>query len=106
MSALRTARRERGWSQTALARRLQIAAQRAGTPVASLESLKTQISRWENGKVQPDALYRSLLRGLTGLSDEALEFLPDDSEGRAHLTFEEQLASAEAATPEVVDGVE
>ena len=45
-----------------------------GEPTGSIQSLKTQISRWENGKVTPDAFHRKLLRSVLGVSDEALGF--------------------------------
>jgi hypothetical protein len=41
----------------------------------SRESLKTAISRWENGHVQPDSHYRGILRSIFGLTDEELGFV-------------------------------
>lgn len=61
--SLRDARRERGWSQTTAVARLRELAERGEVDVASAASLKTQLSRWENGTV-PDEPYRTLLAEL------------------------------------------
>ena len=63
-SALRTARETRGWSQSTAARALADLARTHGTTVASPASLKTQLSRWENGHATPDEPYRTLLAEL------------------------------------------
>jgi transcriptional regulator with XRE-family HTH domain len=61
--SLRDARRDRGWSQTAAVARLRELAEQGQVDVASAASLKTQLSRWENGTV-PDEPYRTLLAEL------------------------------------------
>ncbi|MFE3195872.1 helix-turn-helix domain-containing protein [Nocardia sp. NPDC059240] len=58
---IRAARRARGWSIPILAAALTEAAQRQGVHLMSPASLKTSISRWENGHVSPDDLYSRLL---------------------------------------------
>ena len=63
MVSLRDARRDRGWSQTTAVARLRELAERGGVDVASAASLKTQLSRWENGTI-PDEPYRTLLAEL------------------------------------------
>jgi transcriptional regulator with XRE-family HTH domain len=72
MSTLRDARADRGWSQTRLAAEVLARASASGSMTRT--SLKTAISRWENGHVQPDAYNRGLLRGIFGLTDEELGF--------------------------------
>ncbi len=67
-SPLREARTARGWSQSEAARALVALAERHATPVAAAPSLKTQLSRWENGHAQPEPQYRSLLAELYGRS--------------------------------------
>ena len=57
---LQAARRARGWSQARMVWELMRLAERKKIPVASAASLKTQLSRWENGHVTPD-YYQSLL---------------------------------------------
>jgi transcriptional regulator with XRE-family HTH domain len=60
-SGLRGARAARGWSQTEAAQALAALARARGVPVAAPASLKTQLSRWENGHAAPDAPYPALL---------------------------------------------
>lgn len=62
--ALRSARMERGWSQARAAAELRALALRHGGPDASAASLKTQLSRWENGHAVPDPESRALLAEL------------------------------------------
>ena len=69
---LRAARQERGWSQSEAAAELAALAGVRGVPVAAPASLKTQLSRWENGHAVPEEQYRSLLRELYGHDDAAL----------------------------------
>jgi transcriptional regulator with XRE-family HTH domain len=70
-SALQSARRTRGWSQARTAWELTRLAQRRGLKVASTSSLKTQLSRWENGHVTPD-YYQGLLCALFQMAPEEL----------------------------------
>lgn len=63
MVSLRDARRDKGWSQTAAVARLRELAAADRVDVASAASLKTQLSRWENGTV-PEEPYRTLLAEL------------------------------------------
>ncbi|MEJ8281827.1 hypothetical protein [Pseudonocardia spirodelae] len=72
---LRAARRRRGWSQAEAARALAgLAAGRGGSARAA--SLKTQLSRWENGHATPDPAHRALLAELYGDSPAALGLEP------------------------------
>jgi transcriptional regulator with XRE-family HTH domain len=73
-SRLATAREERGWSQTRLIAELERRSRAAGLTVMSRSSLKTALSRWENGHVVPDSHYRRLFREIFGLSDVELGF--------------------------------
>lgn len=75
-SALREARAERGWSQAQAARALRDLAGRRAGPEASAASLKTQISRWENGHALPEPEYRALLAELYGRPPVRLGLLP------------------------------
>jgi transcriptional regulator with XRE-family HTH domain len=61
---LRAARTARGWSQSQAARALAALAQERDADVAAPASLKTQLSRWENGHAAPDRTYRELLAEL------------------------------------------
>jgi transcriptional regulator with XRE-family HTH domain len=57
---LQAARHARGWSQPRAVSELMRLARWKGISVASAASLKTQLSRWENGHVTPDH-YQGLL---------------------------------------------
>jgi transcriptional regulator with XRE-family HTH domain len=71
-SRLKQARESRGWSQTRLIQELQRHAAVAGFRVASEASLRTQLSRWENGRPVGDEMYRRLFRTIFGTTDEDL----------------------------------
>ena len=84
-TALQAARHGRGWSQArAVSGLIRLANQRE-ISVASAGSLKTQLSRWENGHVTPQ-FYQALLCELYNLSPLQLGFgiqeLPSDPEWR------------------------
>ena len=66
-----------GWSQTTAVTRLRELAEAGRVHVASAASLKTQLSRWENGTV-PEEPYRTLLAELYGreLADLGIDVTP------------------------------
>jgi transcriptional regulator with XRE-family HTH domain len=69
---LKAARRARGWSQMRLLSELQRVAKFRGVAVPSRASLKTEISRWENGHVTPTEPYVGLLAEAYQLSPAEL----------------------------------
>ncbi|MGD9985216.1 hypothetical protein [Pseudonocardia sp.] len=66
---LRAERVARGWSLSDAAREIGAVAARTGRRVASAGSLRTQLSRWENGRVAADADSLALLAELYGRPD-------------------------------------
>lgn len=78
-SRLRQARAGRGWSQTRLIHAMQQQAVALDIRLATSASLKTQISRWENGHCQPDEVYRQVFRALYGQTDDQLGFAAEDA---------------------------
>jgi transcriptional regulator with XRE-family HTH domain len=66
---LRETRQRRGWSQARLIHALQQQAGLIGINVAAPASLKTQLSRWENGHCLPDQIYRGLFCAVYGMSE-------------------------------------
>ena len=78
MSRLREARIAAGWSQAQLIDELVCRANAYGIKIASRASLKTLISRWENGHATPDPPYRSLLQVVFSTDSSALGFSSDD----------------------------
>ena len=96
MSSLRAARGAQGWSQTEAARALADLARTRGVPTASPASLKTQLSRWENGHATPEAPYRALLAELyAGWQPAAADAGPAER-------LRARLAAAAAVDDEVV----
>jgi transcriptional regulator with XRE-family HTH domain len=83
---LQAARQAKGWSQFAAVSRLISLANQREINVASARSLKTQLSRWENGHVTP-AFYQALLCELYGSSPLQLGFgiqeFPTDLSGES-----------------------
>lgn len=58
---IKTARTSRGWSQTQLISAMRTRAVQRGLKLVSPESLRVSLSRWENGRHEPDELYTELL---------------------------------------------
>jgi transcriptional regulator with XRE-family HTH domain len=58
---IRQARRRRGWSQGRLAQVMLEVGRAHNRAPANATSLKTMLSRWENGKRLPDQFNRRLL---------------------------------------------
>ena len=103
-SALRAARTARGWSQSRAAAELLALARVRGTPVASAASLKTLLSRWENGHSVPDPQYRSLFVDLYGRSPVELGLdRPPDPAAATGRELAEALAQARAAHERGID---
>lgn len=61
MNRLKATREEFGWSQLRTVTAIRDQARAMGLEVPSTASLKTQLSRWENGHHDPDAFNRNLL---------------------------------------------
>src|SRR3954454_21179095 len=78
---LQAARLELGWKQTQTIRALQRAAADEGVSIASERSLKTMLSRWENGHDTPDHVGQRLLCRVYGQSVEELGFVGANAEG-------------------------
>jgi transcriptional regulator with XRE-family HTH domain len=99
VGGLRAARAARGWSQSEAARELAALARSNGAPVAGAASLKTLLSRWENGHAVPEPQYRALLGELYGRTSAELGIAgpPADPEAAgAPARFRAALAAAAA----------
>jgi transcriptional regulator with XRE-family HTH domain len=96
LSGLRAARLARGWSQADAARELAGLARTRGAPVAATASLKTLLSRWENGHSVPDPQYRTLLAVLYDRSIAQLALdRPDEGGSELTAALAASLAAAE-----------
>ena len=73
-SRLAAARRQLGWSQARLVSELERRGRVTGFVVMATTSLKTAVSRWENGHNIPDRDYRRLFRDIFGKTDADLGF--------------------------------
>ena len=103
---LRAARAARGWSQSQAARELAALARSSGAPVAGAASLKTLLSRWENGHAVPEPQYRALLGELYGRTPAELGIAgpPADPEAAgASARFRAALAAAGAIDEAALD---
>jgi transcriptional regulator with XRE-family HTH domain len=96
VTRLRAAREARGWSQTRLVFELRRHATGEGLRLPGPESLKTELSRWENGHKRPDATYRRLFRRIFELTDEDLGFAGDTAVSQPSVV-------ASMLTPELVE---
>lgn len=91
LNQLRTARDKRGWSQTRLISELEKRARSRSVTVMAPASLRTAISRWENGRVIPDVHYRRLLCDIYGLTEDELGFAQPVARVEIAVTTEEDL---------------
>ena len=71
-SRIRDARVQLGWSQARLISELRLVADRKGLSLPAAETMKSRVSRWENGHARPDDFYRPLLREALAVDDHAL----------------------------------
>ena len=81
MNALKRARVDRQWSQSRLIAAMEAESRRLKIPIAGRTSLKTQLSRWENGHRTPDPLYQRLFQRVYNVTASQLGFEPDDAVG-------------------------
>jgi transcriptional regulator with XRE-family HTH domain len=100
-SPLRAAREAAGLSQSGAARHLAALAQTRGAPVAGVVSLKTQLSRWENGHSVPEPHYQELLAELYGRSPADLG-LSAPAAGSGATGLRARLAAAAAVDQGVI----
>jgi transcriptional regulator with XRE-family HTH domain len=97
--SLRAARAARGWSQADAAGELAALGRATGTPVAAAASLKTLLSRWENGHALPEPHYRTLLAELYDRTPDDLGIAVAPAAGAT--TASDRLRSAIAAAAAV-----
>lgn len=81
-TALQVARSDEGWKQSHVLLRLRQVAEAKGVPIAEPASLKTLLSRWENGHDQPDERYQGLLCVVYNRDPEELGFATEVSVAR------------------------
>ncbi len=93
LTSLQTVRRQLGYSAAQVIDLITRRADALNLPIANKASLKTKLSRWENGKEQPSEIYRQLFREIYGRTNAELGFPdqpeddPEAAELRARLTL-------------------
>jgi transcriptional regulator with XRE-family HTH domain len=80
---LQAVRKLLGYSVAEVIRMLLHRAEALNIPVMSATSLKTKISRWENGREQVSEPYRRLFRDIYGRTNEELGFPPEVEDNEA-----------------------
>ena len=78
---LQRARLELGWKQSRVIALLTAEAQKQGIQIAAPASLKTMLSRWENGGGQPDSTYQRLFCAIYQRDEDDLGFTDATSAG-------------------------
>jgi transcriptional regulator with XRE-family HTH domain len=87
-------RQQFGWSQERVIRELRKRARLSGEDLGSAASLKTQVSRHENGQVEPGPEWRRLYRLVYGCTDVELGFgVAEETDPREELAA--RLAAAQ-----------
>src|SRR3982074_3485088 len=79
VTSLQTVRGQLGYPAVQVIDLLTRRADALNLPIAKKASLKTKLSRWENGKEQPSEIYRRLFREIYGRTNAELGF-PDEPE--------------------------
>jgi tetratricopeptide (TPR) repeat protein len=80
---LRAVRKQLEYSADEVIRMLLRRADTLGVPVMSAVSLKTKVSRWENGHEAVSATYQRLFRDIYGRTNEELGFPPEEDDDDA-----------------------
>ncbi|MGB6165447.1 MAG: tetratricopeptide repeat protein [Pseudonocardiaceae bacterium] len=103
LTSLQTVRRHLGYTGAQVIDLLTHRACALNLPIANPASLKTKLSRWENGKEQPSEIYQRLFREIYGRTNAELGF-PDEPEEDPEATeLRSRLAMARTVDHETVD---
>src|SRR5918998_5622188 len=94
VTTLQTVRRQLGYTGTQVIDLLPRRADACNLPIANKASLKTKLSRWENGKEQPSQTYRQLFREIYGRTNAELGFPDEPEEGPEAAELRNRLAVA------------
>lgn len=98
---LQVMRKQLGYSADQVIRMLGQRASALGIPVMAPGSLKTKLSRWENGHEAVSEPYRRLFRDVYGRTNEELGFPPEIDDGDA-AELRSRLEMARRVDPEMV----
>jgi tetratricopeptide (TPR) repeat protein len=103
LTSLQTVRRHLGYTAAQVIDLLTRRAHALNLPIATRVSLKTKLSRWENGKEQPSEIYQRLFREIYGRTNAELGFPEEPEEEPEAAELRSRLAMARTVDPTAVD---
>ncbi len=103
LTSLQTVRRHLGYTAAQVIDLLTRRADARNLPIATKASLKTKLSRWENGKEQPSEIYRRLFREIYGRTNAELGFPDEPEEDPEAAELRSRLAVARTVDARTVD---
>ncbi|MGH3673169.1 MAG: tetratricopeptide repeat protein [Pseudonocardiaceae bacterium] len=103
VTSLQAVRRQLGYTGAQVIDLLTRRADTLNLPVANKASLKTKLSRWENGKEQPSQTYRRLFREIYGRTGAELGFPDEPEEDLEAAELRNRLALARTVDAETVE---
>ncbi len=105
VTALQAVRRQLGYTAAQVIDLLTLRAAALNLPIANQASMKTKLSRWENGKEQPSEIYRRLFREIYGRTNAELGFPDEPDEDPEAAELRARLAMARTIDAETVEVV-
>ncbi|MGH3978773.1 MAG: tetratricopeptide repeat protein [Pseudonocardiaceae bacterium] len=103
LTSLQAVRWQLGYTAAQVIDLLTRRADALNLPIANKASLKTKLSRWENGKEQPSEIYRRLFREIYGRTNAELGFPDEPEEDPEAAELRARLAVARTVDAETVD---
>ncbi|MGH4002942.1 MAG: tetratricopeptide repeat protein [Pseudonocardiaceae bacterium] len=103
LTSLQAVRRHLGYTAAQVIDLLTHRAHALNLPIATRASLKTKLSRWENGKEQPSEIYRQLFREIYGRTNAELGFPDEPEEDPEAAELRSRIAIARTVDRETVE---
>ena len=103
LTSLQTVRRHLGYTAAQVIDLLTRRAHALNLSIATKASLKTKLSRWENGKEQPSEIYQRLFREIYGRTNAELGFPDQPAEEPEAAELRARLAMARTVDLETVE---
>lgn len=103
VTSLQTVRRQLDYTAAHVIDLITRRADALHLPVANRASLKTKLSRWENGKEQPSEIYRRLFREIYGRTNAELGFSDEPEQDPEAAELRARLAVARTVDQKTVE---